>query len=400
VKHRVVILGAGYAGVTVLRGLGNRPEVEVTLIDRHPYHFLQTEGYALISGDIPFEETVISLEALCAAYDNTTFVREIVMQINPSAKEVMLESSKVRYDTLIVALGSMTRRFVCEEDVYRYSIGAKSLRGAVTLKLFFEKELYARLESSAKARESFQIIVGGAGLSGVEIAAGMQYFFNRYYRTNALSCGLLQIHLIASKESVLYGMKPALVKQVTKRLAQLRVTLHTSARIASIRRHEALLENGESIPFDFMVFAGGTESIPVLKTLDLPKAPNGRFEVDAYLRSPDDQGIYFAGDTASLRDKKGIIQPPTAQIAIQSGALIAENILRRQQGRELRRASIRIKGLAIALGGKYAIVETRRMMLRGYIAYVVKKLTEWGYRYPLLYLARKGYRRMGKCSIE
>jgi len=194
-------------------------------------------------------------------------------------------------------------------------------------------------------------------------------------------------------------MDPALIERVTQRLMQLQVTLHTRTRIVSIPKHEAVLDNGESVPFDFMVFAGGTESVPALKALNLPKEKNGRFKVDAYLRSLGDSSICFAGDTAILRDRKGAVQPPTAQVAIQSGELIADNILRKQQGRNPKHIYVRIKGLAIALGGPYAIIKTRKLMLWGYTAYLVKKMIEWRYRYPLKHILRRGYSKIRRCTI-
>lgn len=398
-KH-IVILGGSYAGVSAMLVLQKNTQLSITLIDQHPYHFLQTQGYELISGDISFEETIVSLPALCANYKNVVFKHKTVMSVDEKRKKVILNNGEIEsYDTLVLALGSVTKRFVCDANVYNYSSGAKSLRGALTLNQFFQKELYKRLESDKKAKESFNIVVGGAGLSGVEIAASMQYFFNRYYKSNALSCASLHIHLIASRRTVLNGMHHSIVDLATKRLKKLRVKIHTNNRIKTINEHEVVLTDGTLIAFDFMILAGGTRTAPCLDTLVLEKNNKGQFVTDMYLRANKRDDIFIAGDVASLCDKNGNPLPPTAQSAIQSGRVAAYNILRIEKNQKPKSANIKIKGLAIALGGKYAIIEFGLFHIDGYLAYLVKKLIERLYKWPLWWLSYIGYKKIDSCEI-
>jgi NADH dehydrogenase len=398
-SHHVVILGGSYAGIAAMRRLSKNPKLKITLIDQHPYHFLQTEGYELISSNTSFDETIVSLPALCANYDNVTFRHRRVLSVELKRNIILLNDGEESYDTLVLALGSVTKRFECDSNVYNYSSGAKSLRGALRLNQFFQDELYKRLESDKKAKENFNIIVGGAGLSGVEIAAGMQHFFNRYYRSNALSCATLHIHLIASRETILYGMHKGIIKAATKRLKKLRVKVHTQSRIASIHEHETLLTDGSKIPFDFMIFAGGTTTAPCLETLNLEQTTRGQFVVDKHLHAIGHNDIYIVGDTAALSDKKGNSLPPTAQTAIQSGELAAINIIRSLENKKLKYADLKMKGIAIALGGKYAAIDLGAIRMNGYVAYLVKKLIERLYKWPLWWLASKGFKNIESCEI-
>ena len=398
-SHHVVILGGSYGGIAAMRRLSKYPEIQITLIDQHPYHFLQTEGYELISSNTSFEDTIVSLPALCANYENVTFLHRTVDSINPQKKVILLPDGNCKYDTLIIALGSVTKRFECDTSVYNYSSGAKSLRGALKLNQFFQDELYKRLESAKQAKENFNIIIGGAGLSGVEIAAGMQHFFNRYYRTNTLSCATLHIHLIASGETVLNGMHPHIVKIATKRLKKLRVKVHTQCRIASIDKHEVVLTNGSKIPFDFMIFAGGTTGAPCLESLNVEKNNKGQIVVDKYLRSKTYDNIYVIGDAAALLNKRGEPLPPTAQTAIQSGEIAANNLIHSLHNKPLEHANMHIKGIAIALGGKYAAIDLGFIRFHGYPAYLIKKVIERLYKWPLWWLASKGFTKINSCEI-
>ena len=401
--HHVVILGGSYGGIAAMRRLSKYQNIQdgikITLIDQHPYHFLQTEGYELISNTTGFDETIVSLPALCANYDNVTFYHRTVRSIDPTKKVILLNDGNQQYDTLIIALGSVTKRFECDENVYNYSSGAKSLRGALKLNQFFQDELYKRLESDKKAKENFNIIIGGAGLSGVEIAAGMQHYFNRYYRSNALSCATLHIHLIASRETVLHGMHPSIIKNATNRLKKLRVKVHIQCRISHIHEHKVILSDETKIPFDFMIFAGGTTTAPCLETLEIEKNSKGQFLVDFYLHAKGRNDIYITGDSAALSDKNDNPLPPTAQTAIQSGELAAINVIHTLDNKKLKKSNLKIKGIAIALGGKYASIDTGFICLYGYPAYLIKKLIERLYKWPLWFSASKGFRKIDSCNI-
>ena len=398
-EHHVVIVGGSYAGISAMLQLNKSKKLKITLIDQHPYHFLQTEGYELISSNTSFDESIVNLPSLCANYENVTFIHCTVKSIDNKLKTVKLNTHEVSYDTLIIALGSVTKRFDCDENVYNYSFGAKSLRGALKLHQFFQHELYRRLESAKYATENFNIVVGGAGLSGVEIAAGMQHFFNRYYRSNTLSCATLNIHLIASRETVLNGMHPKIIDITTKRLEKLRVNIHTKVRIEKIHEHELTLTNGETIVFDFMIFAGGTTVAPCLDSLELSKNQKGQLEVNAYLKTNEDDSIYAIGDCALLKNIKGDIQPPTAQTAEQSGEAAAINILREINNKPLKKAHIQIKGIAIALGGTYAAINIGHLYFSGYIAFVIKKIIEKLYKWPLWWRASQGFKKIDSCEI-
>ena len=100
-SHHVVILGGSYGGIAAMRRLSKYPEVQVALIDQHPYHFLQTEGYELISGSTSFDETIVSLPALCANFENVTFLHRTVDSIDPQKKVILLPDGVCTCDTVL-----------------------------------------------------------------------------------------------------------------------------------------------------------------------------------------------------------------------------------------------------------------------------------------------------------
>jgi len=120
---------------------------------------------------------------------------------------------------------------------------------------------------------------------------------------------------------------------------------------------------------------------------------------DIYLKIPGYNDIYVVGDAAELKDRQGHPLPPTAMTAIASGQQAAENLLRARKNKPLKASRLRIEGIAIALGGKYAVIDMHFIRLWGYPAYLLKKLIEKRYKWPLWYLAFKGYRNIEACEL-
>jgi NADH dehydrogenase len=148
-----------------------------------------------------------------------------------------------------------------------------------------------------------------------------------------------------------------------------------------------------------MIFAGGTTIAPCLLSLALEKNQKGQIIVDTYLRTKDDKNIYATGDAAALMDKRMKPLPPTAQTAIQSGELAAQNILLSLQHKKLKKSHIKIKGIAIALGGRYAIIDIGKIKIYGYLAYLIKRFSGVRYKWPLKWLASKGFQNIESCEI-
>ena len=290
--HHVVIVGGSYGGLRALSELIKHPAIRITVIDRHPYHFLQTEGYDLIAGKTPFDETIIGLRSLCAGFgENVTFMHTVAQKLEPENSRLICEDGTVvEYDYIIIAAGAVTRFFESIDGLKDYSNGVKSLRAAFKLKQFFEAGLYKRLESAKEAKEKYSILIGGAGLSGVEIAAEMQAFFNRYYRSNSLACGQIHIHLVG--DTILPGIKPTIVDKAKKRLRELGVIIHTGSHIKRVQKQTAYLENGKTINFDFMIFTGGIMAAPFVQSLPFEKNRIGQIEVNDYLQPKGVENVF------------------------------------------------------------------------------------------------------------
>jgi NADH dehydrogenase len=382
---QVVLVGGGYGGVAALQKLAERRDIHILLIDRHPYHFLQTEGYSLIAGRIPFDKTLVNLQTLCQSYGgHVSFLHAGVSSIDLERKCIHIdEKQEINYDYLIIGTGSVTRFMESIEGLQNCSYGIKNFRGAFRMKQFFEKELFVRLENDKHAKEHYSVVIGGGGLSGVEIAAEMQHYFNRYYKSNTLACDKLNIHLISGSSTVLKGMHPKIIEKAEHRLESLGVNLHCGEHIVKVEPHKAVLENGDVIHFDFMIFTGGIMGTRMIKDIEIKHNKIGQIIVGPDLQIPGKSGVFAIGDAAEITDEEGNRTADTAQAAIKSGQCAADNILLLMEGKKPLPAEIKILGLAIAMGGRYAILSVGNMRIYGVVAYLFKKIVENFYKWPL-----------------
>ena len=405
-RKRVVIVGGGYAGVQALKVLATSGLCDVVLIDQHPYHYLQTEVYELIANECSMTRVTIDLVALCLSYgDHVTYLKDTIRGIDFEAKCITGEHTCHSFDYTILCTGSRTAYNGATQGLREHSHGVKTLPSALAFKQQFEQRLYERMESEGGwCSEPFNVVIGGGGLSGVEIAAEMANYIRVFHKDNTLTCDNIHIFLIIPNESVLEGMETYLITQATKRLVKLGVKIINHSRITSVEEHTLILNSDRPICFDFMIFTGGIVASTLTNGLNVEKNKKSQLIVDTFLRVPLHDCVFAAGDIAQLQDIHGKLLPPTAQTAEQSGALAAHNILLLIQGRAMRHANMQLRGMMIALGGNYASISLLGWIrVSGIVGHLIKAIIMRGYRYLLHIQCAKGINKIpqskSRCGI-
>lgn len=398
-KKRVVIVGGGYAGVKALDILARSGVCDVVLIDQHPYHYLQTEVYELIANECSMTRVTVDLLALCLSYgSHVSYIKDTITEIDHEARRIIGKNSGHDYDYLLLCTGSRTAFHERCSGLREYSHGVKTLKSALDFKQQFESRLYERMESEGGwCSEPFNVVIGGGGLSGVEIAAEMGHYVRNFHRDNTLTCDNIHIFLIIPHEHVLEGMDPYLIRKSTQRLESLGVKIIPDSRITSVSEHALMLNESEAICFDFMIFTGGIVASTLTKPMNVPKNRKNQLIVDPYLRVAGIENLYGAGDICELSDSNGKIVPPTAQSAEQSGKIAAKNILAAIEGKNLQKYEIHLRGMMVALGGKYAAVSVLgRIRLSGVVGYWFKSAVMGMYRVVLNRQCVKGLQNLPK----
>lgn len=396
-RKRVIIVGGGYAGVQALKVLATSGLCDVVLIDQHPYHYLQTEVYELIANECSMTRVTIDLVALCLSYgEHVSYIKDTIRGIDFEAKCITGEHTCHLFDYALLCTGSRTAYNGSTQGLREHSHGVKTLSSALAFKQQFEQRLYDRMESEGGwCNEPFNVVIGGGGLSGVEIAAEMANYIRVFHKDNTLTCDNIHIFLIIPHEAVLEGMESYLIAQATKRLVKLGVKIINHSRITSVEKHALILNGTDSLCFDFMIFTGGIVASSLTNGLNSEKNKKSQLIVDKFLRIPFHDCVFAAGDIAELRDIAGKLLPPTAQMAEESGTLAANNIVLLMQGRAMRHTDMRLRGIMIALGGNYASISLLGWIrVSGIVGHIIKSIIMRGYRYMLHLQCAKGIRKI------
>ena len=200
-KKRIVILGAGYAGMFLATNIARyvtEKVGEVTLIDRNPYHQLLQEIHLVAAGFRTADEVKIPILTLIDRMD-IKFIQSTVKQIMPDKNLVVLESTQIKYDLLIVCLGASTKYFNIK--------GARE--NTLPLRSIYDASLiYDKLRTLIKSNEKHNIVIVGGGATGVSLGGAVSDFVNESERSDKLS-----ITIIEALPTILSGWDERLAKK-------------------------------------------------------------------------------------------------------------------------------------------------------------------------------------------
>lgn len=393
-KKSVVIIGAGYGGLRAVERLGKRPDLDVTLIDKNPYHYLQTEAYGYVAGRFDLHDVALDLKNWCHGFNKqVVFMQAFVTFIDTEKRLVRTDKGEVAFDYLIVATGAKTNFFSFITGLEEHSVGVKALPRAFQFRAAFEELLYQKVIHPKKSEvKNVNIAIGGAGLSGVEIAAEMADVIQKHVKSIGEAAGEIHIYLVDAARTILPGMGEYIIDKTVKRLESLGVTIMTEAFIEKIDEEQIYFKGGSKLAYRFMVFTGGIKANTVSTSSPGEFSRIGQYVVDDNLQlSP---GVYAIGDCIEMKDRGGRPLPPTAQTAEKSAEYAAASIIRQIEGKRSVPFHARVDGVFVALGGHYAVGEVfGKIRVKGRPAYLLKKLITKSYYLGLRLRLNIGFKK-------
>lgn len=391
---KIVVLGGGYAGLRAVEKLAKNPQNEITLFDKNPYHFMQTDVYDLIANEEDFAQVSLDLFTYCSGFDgNVTFLKQEVSSVDFKNKKVITCLQRHSYDYLVIAVGARTKFMSNIIGLREYAHGIKALHRAMYFKQKFEMSLFHKVEEGGVSCTPINIVVAGAGLSGVEVAAQMASFSKEFYKKNNFLCRKLNIVLVNSAKNVLGGFEEKLYSKTDMRLRDLDIIIKNDRKVVEVTQTSVKLSGGEVLEMDFMIFTGGIEPNGLVQNLTLDKNEKGYIVSNRYLQSQNYPEVFAIGDCTTIYHNNKVLAP-TADTAEQMAELCAKNINNLIANRPLLEHTIKSRGVLIALGRGYAVARVFNFYMYGYIAYIMKKIIEKVYSKRLYFRSSKGCKKI------
>jgi NADH:ubiquinone reductase (H+-translocating) len=379
--RKVLILGGGFGGLSVLdglvEGLEGYPGVGVALLDRVNFTTFWPMVPSVISGNIEVRHIAHSIRRRIQPL-GAEFFQEEATEVDFEAGQVKTADGTFAYDYLVLAPGSRTAYFDTP-GAWEHSVDLKGLRDALRVR----NQVIDRFEEAERLGTEIPdglltFVFVGAGPTGVEAAAD----------TNDLIFDVLEgdypnvdfdrvrLVLINAGDRILKGIDPSLAHAAQRRLASQRVEVINDVKVTEVREDGVSLSGGRDITARTVVWAAGINPGPLVAGLDVEKDERGRILVDEYLRVKGRPGVYAVGDSARM-DYDGPPVPALAQAAEQQGHVAARNLAAEiRGGPEAERIKFRYRpiGQLVDLGTQSALTDIMGVKVSGRLGALLWRL--------------------------
>jgi NADH dehydrogenase len=356
-RPRVVIVGAGFAGLEAAKILGRNDDVRVTVVDRRNHHLFQPLVYQVATAALDPSDVAAPIRLVLRHARNTEVVLAEVSSIDRSSRTLgFADGSSLRYDHLIVAAGANDNYFG-HTEWSEHAPGMKSLEDALEVRrrVLFAFEEAEREEDEARRRAWLTFVIIGGGPTGVELAGSLSEMAHKVlpHDFRHIDTQSARIVLIEGLDRLLPAYSEELSARAKKDLERLQIDVRLGTRVTAIDRDGVQVGN-EHIEARTVLWGAGVAPSPLGKMLGGPVNRAGQVEVTPELTLPGDPRVFVAGDMAAvMHDGKPV--PGLAPAAMQMGRSAARNVLRQVRGKPLEPFRYLDKGSFAVIGRGAAV---------------------------------------------
>jgi NADH dehydrogenase len=389
-RHRVVVIGGGFAGLQAVQHLRGM-DVHATIVDRRNFHLFQPLTYQVATGALSPGQIAYPLRAIFKRRDNVRVVLAEVTGFDLDARLVHVQpvegglpSMTLPYDTLIVGGGSRYSYFG-HDEWQSYAPEVKSLESALAARSRILETLEgAELDDDAESRRRrLTFIVVGAGPTGVEMTGQIAELTRDTLRRDfrAVDPRESRVLLIEAGDRVLATFPPSLSDKAKHALEHLGATVLLDRTVVDIDAEGVSIKSADGstdrIGADTVIWAAGVTASPLAKQLgeatgaELDRA--GRVTVGPDLTVPGHPEVFAVGDMIRVRGTDGEVTtlPGVAPVAMQEGRYAAKAVKRRLNGEAAKPFRYHDKGNLATIGRAAAVADIKGVRLSGFLAWVI-----------------------------
>ncbi len=373
-QQRVVIVGGGFAGLTLARKLSNS-DFQVILLDKNNYHQFQPLFYQVAMSGLEPSSIAFPLRKMFQKKKNVFIRVTSVDSIDTQNKQLETPLGIVNYDYLVLAIGAKTN-FFGNQDLAERCIPMKSVSEALYLrnKILADYETALSTPDYEARQKLIDIVIVGGGPTGVEVAGALaemkKYVMPKDYPE--LNPDEIDIHLIQGGPKLLLGMSEQSSTKAQKFLEDLGVKIRLDTRVTDFDGEYAYMQDGDKIPTHKVIWAAGITGNTVEGLPEGSIVRGGRIKVDRSCQVEGLENVYAIGDIAYMEEEAyphG--HPQVAQVAMQQAKLLAQNLKAITKSKPQQSFSYNDLGSMATIGRHLAVVDLPSFKFQGSFAWFI-----------------------------
>jgi len=383
--QRILIIGGGYAGVSVAKTLEKRyrrrDDVEITLVDRHPFHTLMTELHEVAGWRTEPEAVQVPFRKIFGA-TKVKVITDTVTTVDFTKREALLLSSRLSYDHLVLASGGDADCFQIP-GVKEHAFTLWSFADAIRIRRHLE-DIWAQaaMESDRERRKKLlTFVVAGAGFTGIEMVGELLDLRHVMCRKHHLNEKEVRILVVEAMDQILSLFGDGERKKAEKYLAKRGCEIMLKAPIIGARKGALTLKDETTIEAGTFIWTCGVSGSCFSAALGLEENRH-RIVTDATLAVPGQTNVWAAGDNLWLLEN-GKPLPQIVETAHQTGELVAHNIIADIEGDQPKTFRSNFHGFMVSIGGHYGVADAGGIKTSGFIAMAMKHLINLYYLFTI-----------------
>jgi len=359
-RPKVVILGAGFGGLTTAKALAK--DADVTVVDRHNFQTFLPLLYQVATAGLAADHVAHPVRGALRK-SGVKFRMGSPISVDHKNKTVKLDSSEtLEFDHLVVALGSATADFGVK-GVMEHALGMKSVHEAIGIRA----EVMRRFEDLCRFEDQTRLslsVVGG-GPTGVEMAGALaELKKGPLNHDEANAAKHIDIYLIEAGPRILPAFSEKLSARAKRDLEKLGVKVLLNTAVQEVKPRQILIKNADPVPSEVTIWAAGVKGEPTGALLNLP-LEGTRISVAQNLQVNHYPNIWAIGDISGAKGADGRFLPMVAPVAMQQGRWVAKQIMRASRGQVLQDFKYLDKGSMATIGRHKAVVQFKGIQIAG-----------------------------------
>ncbi len=376
---KVLILGAGFAGIECAKALRNAA-VDITIVDRQNHHLFQPLLYQVASAGLAVPEIAHPVRSIFAHQKNAQVLMEEVTRIDLEAKCVHTSGGDLEYDYLVIALGVKTGYFG-NDEWEEHAPGLKSLDDATRIRreILLAYERAENCDDPELRKKLMTTVVIGGGPTGVELAGAFAELARFVLRNDfrRIDTEEARIFLVEAAPQLLTMYDEDLSEYTRNALEEMGVTVKTGCFVETLTEGRVELKEGETIEAENIIWAAGVEAPAITRELGVETDPGGRVMVETDLSIPGFPEVFVAGDIAHCIDQAGVRVPGLCPAAMQMGRHAAKVIWEELKAPLPKNYEVRRqfryfdKGSMATIGRSKAVAVSGKLKFDGFVAWLM-----------------------------